>query len=462
MSAPGYRQQLYRVDIPFDTHCMIEFAAPYSESQTVKLPIDLVFTAYHEDSRPDVKQVDARALDAEDWAPLLIDARFRFSNNYRDYVFVIDHTALESNCTAIDTEPADKPEPLRHHQAIQGCLFGTAVGDAIGLPYEGLSSRRIQRLHAIPLKHRFFFGIGMLSDDTEHTCLVAQSLIACNGDFDGFIHALGWRLRWWFVGLPAGIGMATLKACIKLWLGFPIKSSGVYSAGNGPAMRSALLGAFAPDDVEYRIPFVTANTLITHKDPRALKGALIIAELAARNARAEPLLPDDALKALVPYIEGDEDLLERITQAIDSAANNETAMKFCERIDLDKGVSGYIYHTLPVVVQIVLRHHHNYEAAINETVACGGDTDTVAAIVGGIVGAGVGTSGIPQQWLNGLWDWPRSQRFIRLLGEELAVVSILKQPGRNQYLDIVRVWIRNLPFMFWVLAHGFRRLLPPY
>jgi hypothetical protein len=52
------------------------------------------------------------------------------------------------------------------------------------------------------------------------------------------------RLRGWLLSLPAGIGFATLRAILKLWLGFPLNRSGVYSAGNGPAMRVAVIGAF--------------------------------------------------------------------------------------------------------------------------------------------------------------------------------------------------------------------------
>ena len=52
---------------------------------------------------------------------------------------------------------------------IVGSILGTAVGDAIGLPYEGMSKRRGVRLLGEPTRHRFFFGRGMVSDDTEHT-----------------------------------------------------------------------------------------------------------------------------------------------------------------------------------------------------------------------------------------------------------------------------------------------------
>jgi ADP-ribosylglycohydrolase len=87
--------------------------------------------------------------------------------------------------------------------SIIGCLLGTAVGDALGLPYEGLAKRKIK----LPIdRHRFLFGRGMVSDDTEHTCMVAQSLIVSAGDERIFAKALAWRLRFWLLLLPAGIG----------------------------------------------------------------------------------------------------------------------------------------------------------------------------------------------------------------------------------------------------------------
>ena len=163
-------------------------------------------------------------------------------------------------------------EQDRLRRAIQGCIFGTAVADAIGLPYEGLKPGRIKRLHALPLRHRFFFGIGMMSDDTEHTCMVAQSLIRSGGDPERFARAMMWCLRWWFLGLPAGIGMATLRACLKMWLFVPVRWSGVFSAGNGPAMRSAIIGVYAARDATQRHALVDINTRITHQDPKATRG----------------------------------------------------------------------------------------------------------------------------------------------------------------------------------------------
>src|SRR5690349_8968013 len=129
-----------------------------------------------------------------------------------------------------------------------GVILGTAVGDAVGLPFEGLSRRRVRRMSGASLRHRLVLGRGMASDDTEHTCMAAQALLVSGGDPDGFARSLGWRLRWWLLGLPAGVGKATARAILKLWLGFPPSRSGVRSAGNGPAMRAAVLGVYAAGD----------------------------------------------------------------------------------------------------------------------------------------------------------------------------------------------------------------------
>jgi ADP-ribosylglycohydrolase len=105
--------------------------------------------------------------------------------------------------------------------AFIGCLLGTAVGDSLGLPYEGLSPQRAAKLFPDTTKHHFFFGKGMVSDDTEHACFVAQAIIRSKGDVEEFQNQLARSLRWWLLGLPAGIGFATLRSIIKLWFGIP-------------------------------------------------------------------------------------------------------------------------------------------------------------------------------------------------------------------------------------------------
>src|SRR5436190_24086422 len=108
------------------------------------------------------------------------------------------------------------PSEARLRDALTGVLLGTAVGDALGLPAENLSSRRIRRWWKGEWRMRFVFGRGMISDDTEHTLMVAQALLSHPKDADKFQRCLGWKFRWWLVGLPAGVGLATARACLRL------------------------------------------------------------------------------------------------------------------------------------------------------------------------------------------------------------------------------------------------------
>jgi ADP-ribosyl-[dinitrogen reductase] hydrolase len=344
-------------------------------------------------------------------------------------------------------------------RAIHGAILGTVIGDAIGLPYEALSRRRGVRLLGKPDRHRMIFGRGMMSDDGEHACMTAAALARSPGDPDEFARQLAWQLRWWLLGVPAGVGWATLRAIVRLWLGVSPKRSGVFSAGNGPAMRCAVLGA-AIDDLDTLARFVHASTLLTHKDPKAFHGALAVA-LAARTAASGGTLQRyvDALRSQLG--EEGREAIGLVDRAIESATGGEPTVDFATAIGCERGVSGYILHTMPVVVHAWTRHRRDFQSAVASAIECGGDTDTVAACVGGIVGAEVGAEGIPQPWRERLLEWPRSTHWIERLAASLTTATAERRsvmPPRVGPLVIVR----NIVFLGAVLVHVGRRALPPY
>lgn len=351
--------------------------------------------------------------------------------------------------------------------SIQGCLIGGAIGDAIGLPFEGISPRRQRRLAPDgPLRHRFILGRGMCSDDTEHACMTAQALLVSGGNPERFTSSLAWRLRFWLLGLPAGIGSATLRSILKLWIGFPPHRSGIHSAGNGPAMRAPILGTCCEGDLKRLKEWVAASTRLTHSDPKAEVGALAVALAAwvSSDARGKADAWSDFPDRLNELLgeRRPEELLALIKRAHESARRGGTTAEFAGELGLANGVTGYINHTVPVALHACFRHGSDFRAAITNVIACGGDTDTTAAIVGGIVGAAVGVEGLPQDWLNGLWEWPRTEGWMKALGAHLAKARAEDEPSRAQPLAVPLILARNLLFLSAVLAHGFRRLLPPY
>jgi ADP-ribosyl-[dinitrogen reductase] hydrolase len=335
--------------------------------------------------------------------------------------------------------------------AISHCLLGGALGDALGLPAEGLNAKRIARLWRGVWGHRFVFGKGMVSDDTEHAVMTALSLIKQGSDPDAFAQDLARRLRWWFAGIPAGVGMATARSAIKLWCGVSHSRSGVWSAGNGPLMRAPVIGVHFANDSENRDKFTDASTQITHVDPRALESARLIAKAAtlAADGIQDALVILDSLER---QIESDEMkvrfplLRSGLTSGIEVGA-------FADSFGRRPGfVSGFAPDTAAVALFAWLRHRGDYRTTVTSVIAAGGDTDTVAFVAGSLAGIDVGKDGMPADWVAGLRDWPLS-------GTRLS---------RSDAMDHFRYpnWplslVRNAYFLLIVLTHAFRRLLPPY
>ncbi len=341
---------------------------------------------------------------------------------------------------------------------LPGLLIGGAVGDALGLPAEGLSATRLRKWWPGPVRHRFLFGRGMISDDTEHSFMTAQALLKSGGDVDQFRRSLAWRMRWWFVALPAGVGFATARACIRLWLGVPPEKAGVHSAGNGPAMRSAILGAMWCRDPVRRRSFVEASTRLTHRDLRAETAALAVAEAAAVITSGASSSPEHLFCRLHEVgTAGDTEWASLCNRMEAALTGGLTVDAFAISLGLEKGVTGYAYHTAPVALYAWLRHRGDFAATLESVIQCGGDTDTVATIAGALAGCDVGIDGIPAEWQNGICDWPISTAVLQRVAAELAADSA--RPARWAWYAVIP---RNLFFLVVVLTHGFRRLLPPY
>jgi len=356
-------------------------------------------------------------------------------------------------------------EKLSRNERFRGVILGTAVGDALGLPAEGISRRRAKKLFKGRWRHRLVINRGMVSDDTDHTVFVAQSLLAHPDSSGLFTRRLSWCLRWWILSLPAGVGLATLKSILRLWVGISPSRSGVYSAGNGPAMRSAPIGAFfafAPDLLD---GYLQASTKITHTDSRALIGAKAVAYLTALSIREDsterPSL-EKFSKVLQSANNQDEDWDNLVTLISAAYRQRQSVDQFAESLGLFKGITGYVYHTVPVAVYAWYKHFGDFEQTVSAVLNCGGDTDTTGAIAGALAGAVVGEMGIPGDWLKGIFDWPRGPKQLRKIADLLAQKSqqpTATSPVRYFWPGLV---LRNAFFLSVVLLHGFRRLAPPY
>lgn len=300
---------------------------------------------------------------------------------------------------------------------------------------------------------RLVFCRGMVSDDTEHAVMTALSLARYPADMRSFRCDLARRMRWWFAALPPATGLATARACLKLWLGISPARSGIFSAGNGPAMRSGVIGVLLARDKERRREFISASTGITHSDPRAEVAAQAVAESAAAAVREGAGLDPKALILRLAALASDEEwsaLMAHLRDALEAGASTSD---FATALGLARGVSGYAYHTVPVAIYGWLRHLGNYRAALVSVLNCGGDTDTAGAIAGGLA-ALTHPEGIPVEWLDALIDWPLTVGALREIGSGRQTAMAPSAISRPVIL------LRNVFFLGVALCHGFRRLLP--
>lgn len=343
-----------------------------------------------------------------------------------------------------------------------GTLIGTAIGDSVGLPFEGLSSKTILRKKFNLDKQNFLFSYGMFSDDTEHAFMTTIAIINSKGDVNIFEKSLANQLKLWLLCLPAGIGMATLKAILKLLIGYPIGKNGIYSAGNGTAMRSAIIGVAFGDNIDLLKKYVKASSNITHTDKKSEIGAMCVAIAAYLTSNQKCVEFKDFEKYLLSAIEVDDIFLDILNTLKVSLEQNLSVKEYADLIGLSKGVTGYIYHTIPIVLYCWLYYENNrdFNSAIKNIITLGGDTDTTAAILGGIMGAEGNLDFINSDWLNFIIE---PQLNIKKLEKTASLLAESINSNFQNSLEIIPNsfilnFIRNIFFTTVVLIHGFKRI----
>jgi ADP-ribosylglycohydrolase len=321
-------------------------------------------------------------------------------------------------------------------ETLAGTLVGTALGDALGLPCEGMTARAIARRFGKVRRFHLLGSTGYVSDDTEQAALVAQCLARHPEDAVECARAFRRALLGWFLRLPWGVGLATVRACLRILLG--LDPSGVRSAGNGAAMRAAVVGAFFRDRPAERRAFGTALARVTHLDDRAIEGALFVADLIA--------VGPEAARAVVGEAE--------LGAALDRAAGLAARQAGTAEAAAVLGTSGYVVHTVPFALFCYLRFGGDPSLALEEAIGAGGDTDSIAAILGAWLGARHGEASLPSPLVGRIHDGPFGPSHLRALAACLADGA---PPPRYSW---PAAFARNLALYPVILAHGLRRLSP--
>jgi len=308
---------------------------------------------------------------------------------------------------------------LSQTDRIRGGLLGLLVGDALGVPYEfhpaqQLPGKELLEMVPPPTFLRAHQGVppGTWSDDGAQALVLLESL-ARNQRFVLRDFAEG-LLRWREEGFLAvdgrvfDIGVQTVHALDRLKSGIPPEVSGGAAEmdnGNGSLMRVLPLALW------YRGPDIDVaraalrQSLPTHAHPRAQIACIHLCLWARLIYAVHDAEEAWDLAAVV---------LPEVCDALSLPAD-EVALVLDPANGARISGSGYVVDTL-WSARASLARGDCYEAVVKEAIALGNDTDTTAAVAGGLAGILYGAESIPARWLETL----RGRELVAPMLEELA------------------------------------------
>lgn len=293
---------------------------------------------------------------------------------------------------------------------ITGLLFGLAIGDALGVPVEFKSRHTLK---ASPVTDMMGYGThdqtpGTWSDDSSLTFCLAENLCA-----DGDLADLAKRfVNWYDWGYWTAhyevfdVGNATRIAIDRLRTGVePTLAGGTEesSNGNGSLMRILPLAYFLSSaTIETRYEQVKNVSSLTHAHMRSILCCFIAVEWAIhllKGATLEGAL-ETAQESVKQFISKNGLMHSEETSNFQRLLHlNAMEWKRLEEESIQS--SGYVIHTLEASIWCLLTTN-DYPSAVLKAVNLGGDTDTTAAVTGGLAGLFYGAHQIPESWLQQL------------------------------------------------------------
>lgn len=284
-------------------------------------------------------------------------------------------------------------DPARY----RGALLGVLVGDVLGAPFEGHVGVVPDADIAIVLE-----GTSMLpyTDDTAMTMAFAESLIRREGmDEDDLARAFAHE---WFTSPGRGYSSTTAALLAAQWSGIPWRGALAAQpaerirASNGAAMRVAPAALAAAGRIEDAVTLARRAASVTHTHPGAVAGACVQAAAVASALRHPAGAPvnADCFIATLRMVSDDRALSSHLEAAAELSISADAA-----EIATRLGTGILAHEAVSAAICVFLSHPNSFPEAITRAIKLGGDTDTIAAMTGGIAGALLGESSIPPVWI---------------------------------------------------------------
>lgn len=299
---------------------------------------------------------------------------------------------------------------------VVGTLVGVAMGDAMGMPSELWSRRKVkQRFGRIteflpgPDDHFIVKGFkaGTVTDDTSQTLKICETIIANQGKVEAELIARA-ILEW---AEETGafhnnyLGPSSQKALLSIKSGTPIEEAGASGDTNGAAMRIAPIAMVCKaDNIKRLVDLVEQASLGTHNTNIAIAGAAMLAAAisAAIDTDDWNVILDKVFQAYDEGFDRGNDTFgasskERLKLALQWVEEEEDEEQLMEK--LYNIIGAGVATTEAVPTAIALAYYAQGDPVKGTLLAAnlGGDCDTIGAMVGGLCGAYAGIEAIPDE-----------------------------------------------------------------
>ncbi len=295
---------------------------------------------------------------------------------------------------------------------IHAALFGLAVGDALGVPVEFKDRDYLKRF---PVKDMLGYGtheqpLGTWSDDSSLTFCLAESLCKQYDINDIGKKFVQWRNEeiWTPHGKVFDIGISTNQAIHSIATGTKPILAGGYSEmdnGNGSLMRILPLVFYIKElKIEKRFDIIKDVSSITHAHIRSVLACFIYLEYALKLL--ENKTKWEAYKEMqieVNYFLNNNPIcsqkeMDKFHKILENQIENYDIQVLYELEENEINSSGYVLDSLEASLWCILTSK-SYEETVLKSVNLGKDTDTTAAISGGLAGLLYGYDVIPSNWI---------------------------------------------------------------
>lgn len=304
----------------------------------------------------------------------------------------------------------------------RGAMLGLAVGDALGFPFEGsthsfMAALGPDAMQAFEAHRSGYFPPGQFSDDTQMSIATVEAILAAKG-FSGRGIAEAFLPLWRenrIIGRSPGCTEA-IERLIERTTDWRTSGCEEGRAGNGAAKRAIPLGLWNYDEPQRLVEETVLAAEITHRDPRAVAGAVgVAAAVAYAITHREVILGDwiDAVSAgMSPIAPAFARHLQELPHLL--SRGEAEAIRTIGRFGFDDPglaphdrVSPFVVPSVMTAFYWFLRHPDDWVATVAGCLRSGGDVDTIASIGGGISGAFNGEGAVPEPLRRGVVDRER-------------------------------------------------------